>query len=92
MPLQEGSSREAISENIKTEMAAGKPQEQAVAIAMNKAGKSRDQTATPSVLPEQPQAIEKSTGIPMSPPMIDKRPPDVPIGTVADYARAAGKR
>lgn len=41
MPLEEGSSQEAISSNIKTEMKAGKPQKQAVAIAMNKAGKSR---------------------------------------------------
>ena len=40
MPLQEGSSKEAISANIKTEIAAGKPQKQAVAIALSKAGKS----------------------------------------------------
>ena len=33
MPLKEGSSRETISSNIKTEMEAGKPQKQAVAIA-----------------------------------------------------------
>ncbi len=41
MPLKTGSSRKAISANIKTEMRAGKPQKQAVAIAMSKAGKSR---------------------------------------------------
>lgn len=40
MPLQEGSSREVVGENIKTEMQHGKPQKQAVAIAMNKAGLS----------------------------------------------------
>ncbi len=34
MPLIKGSSREAISENIRTEIAAGKPQRQAVAIAL----------------------------------------------------------
>lgn len=41
MPLKKGKSREVISENIKTEMAVGKPQKQAIAIAMSKAGKSR---------------------------------------------------
>lgn len=41
MPLEKGSSREAVSKNIKTEMAAGKPQKQAVAIALKTAGKSK---------------------------------------------------
>lgn len=33
MPLKKGSSKAAFSQNIKTEIAAGKPQKQAVAIA-----------------------------------------------------------
>lgn len=41
MPLKSGRSRKVISSNIKTEMASGKPQRQAIAIAMSKAGKSR---------------------------------------------------
>ena len=41
MPLAKGSSKKVISKNIKTEMAAGRPQKQAVAIALNTAGKSR---------------------------------------------------
>jgi hypothetical protein len=44
MPLKRGKSKEAISSNIKTEMAMGKPQKQAVAIALSVAGKSWKQT------------------------------------------------
>jgi len=41
MPLQKGKSKKVISKNIETEMHAGKPQKQAIAIAMSKAGKSK---------------------------------------------------
>lgn len=43
MPLKKGSSRATISSNIKTEIGAGKPQKQAVAIALNTARRSGGQ-------------------------------------------------
>jgi hypothetical protein len=42
MPLKSGKSNKVISANIKTEMKAGKPQNQAVAIAMKKAKGMKD--------------------------------------------------
>ena len=41
MPLKSGKDKKIIAKNIKTEMHAGKPQKQAIAIAMSKAGKKK---------------------------------------------------
>jgi hypothetical protein len=41
MPLKKGSSKKAIGQNIRTERKAGKSKKQAIAIALNVAGKSK---------------------------------------------------
>ncbi|CEK10761.1 hypothetical protein [Legionella hackeliae] len=41
MPLKTGSSKKVISQNIAKEIKSGKPKNQAIAIAMSKAGKSK---------------------------------------------------
>jgi hypothetical protein len=41
MPMKKGYGKKTISKNIKTEMASGKPQKQAIAIALSVAEKAK---------------------------------------------------
>lgn len=45
MPLKKGKSPAAVSANIATEIKAGKPKAQAIAIALDKAGRSKKKKA-----------------------------------------------
>lgn len=51
MPLVKGFSKKSISGNIRKEMDAGKPQKQAVAIAMNTARTAAQKAGKPSKAP-----------------------------------------
>ncbi len=42
MPLKKGNSRKIVSENVEELMQSGRPQKQAVAIALENAGKSKN--------------------------------------------------
>lgn len=46
MPLMKGKSNKVVGKNIKTEMDYGKPQKQAIAIALSQAGKAKKKPMT----------------------------------------------
>jgi hypothetical protein len=59
MPLATGTSRLDISDNIKIEMAAGKPQPQAVAIALSEARRNGAHIPKPRAV-QRPRAMAKA--------------------------------
>lgn len=65
MPLKSGSSKKTISQNVRTEVAAGKPVKQAIAIAYSQARRSqKGKKRSPSVflqLVELPKGVERPT-------------------------------
>lgn len=52
MPLKQGYSRKTIGKNIKTELKAGKPKKQAVAIAIETARDAAGEAGQPSKAPK----------------------------------------
>lgn len=75
MPLKEGKSDEAVSENIKRLMHEGREQKQAIAIAMSKAGRSKD--AAGEAEAPVPERREDLSGAPIqeAAPPPDTTPP-----------------
>ena len=51
MPMKKGYSKKAVSSNIRTEMKSGKPQKQAVAIALNTARTAAMKAGKPGKAP-----------------------------------------
>lgn len=58
MPLKRGSSKKVVSSNIEELIGSGRPQKQAVAIALKKAGKSKYQHSPDRYAPDAVSSVE----------------------------------
>lgn len=61
MPLVSGSSKGAVSSNIKTEIKDGKPNKQSIAIALSKAGKTKKKTNFTKSVVQKAQTMVSQT-------------------------------
>ena len=76
MPLIKGSGKDAVSQNIRTEKAAGKSQAQAVAIALNTARKHRDSGGS---VTSQPWFLRHEAEREIKPPSMPKLATTIPV-------------
>lgn len=60
MPLKKGYGKKSISKNVAAEMKSGKPQKQAVAIALGTARKAAKKAGKPSKAPPPPPKAKKA--------------------------------
>ena len=90
MPLEKGDNRGAISHNIKTEKAAGKPQKQAVAIALHTAKdeKPAKDSGFTQATAQSPSVTKPNTGALPTRPSVRKGA----VNSISKDAAAPGQR
>jgi hypothetical protein len=89
MPLEKGKSDEVVSRNISELRHSGRPQNQAVAIAMKTAGRSKNQDEKPgeSVMVPEPSPAQLPPSVQNSiPPVVPKVIPNQPMNSMDSLA------